>query len=291
MRLKADLVLLLVAVLWGSAFAALRAAGLVGSVFFFNAARFLVAGIILLPFAVRTPVTWTQVWWACAAGMVLFIASALQQAGLRTTTAGNAGFLTSLYVVFVPLVMFFGWNDRPHIHSVVAVVLAAMGAYLLSTGGRFHIQVGDLLELGGATFWALHVVLLGKVAYRYNAISFSAGQLLVGSALNWVASALVEPPMAVLPPILVTAILYTSVVSLGLGYTLQIWGQKNTHPTDAALILSLEAVFAALAGAITLGERLAQIQVLGCAIIVFAVLLSQLKSWGRIRSLRPSRTG
>jgi drug/metabolite transporter (DMT)-like permease len=116
MRLKADLVLLLVAVLWGSAFAALRAAGLVGSVFFFNAARFLVAGIILLPFAVRTPVTWTQVWWACAAGMVLFIASALQQAGLRTTTAGNAGFLTSLYVVFVPLVMFFGWNDRPHIH-------------------------------------------------------------------------------------------------------------------------------------------------------------------------------
>jgi len=289
MRLKADLVLLVVAVLWGFAFAAQRAAGLLGSLYFFNGARFLVAGLILLPFAARSPITRVQAWWTCAAGTILFIASALQQAGLRTTTAGNAGFLTSLYVVIVPLVMLLGWKGRPHALSIVAVGLAALGAYLLSTSGRFNVHAGDMLELGGAALWALHVVLLGKFASRYDAISFSAGQLLVSSALNWVAGALVERPVLPVPPVLVISILYTSLISVGLGYTLQIWGQKHTPPTDAAIILSLEAVFAALAGAIVLGERLEPIQALGCAIIVLAVVLSQAKAWGRIDTLRPSK--
>ncbi|MFH1186481.1 MAG: DMT family transporter [Chloroflexota bacterium] len=289
MRLKADLVLLLVAVLWGSAFAAQRAAGLLGSVYFFNAARFLVAGLILLPFAARSRIMRAQVWWTCAAGVVLFIASALQQAGLQTTTAGNAGFLTSLYVVIVPFVMLVGWKERPRAVSIVAVFLAAVGAYLLSTGGRFLVHAGDLLQLGGAVFWAVHVVLLGKFASRYSAMSFSAGQLLVGSALNWAASSVLEPTAFPLPPILVTSILYTALVSLGLGYTLQIWGQKHTPPTHAAIILSLESVFAALAGALILGEQLAPLQIVGCVIIVLAVLLSQAKGWSRINAPKPPR--
>jgi len=289
MRLRADLVLLLVAVLWGSAFAAQRVAGLLGSVYFFNAARFLVAGLILLPFAARSRITRAQVSWMCAAGVVLFMASALQQAGMQTTTAGNAGFLTSLYVVIVPFVMLVGWKERPRAVSIVAVFIAALGAYFLSTGGRFRVHAGDLLQLGGAAFWALHVVLLGKWAFRYDAISFSAGQLLVGSALNWAFSGLLEPTTFPLPPILITSILYTALVSLGLGYTLQIWGQKHTPPTDAAIILSLESVFAALAGGLLLGEKLSPLQVLGCAIIVSAVLLSQGKGWSRIDAPEPSR--
>jgi drug/metabolite transporter (DMT)-like permease len=291
MRLKGDLVLFVVAVLWGSAFAAQRIAGQLGSVHFFNAARFLLAGVILLPFAFRSPWTWVQLRWTCAAGAVLFAGSALQQAGLQTTTAGNAGFLTSLYVVIVPLVMFLGWKDKPRLNSIVAILLAAIGAYLLSTGGRYRIQGGDVLELAGAALWAVHVVILGKFAARYDPISFSSGQLLLASSLSWVASALWETTPYPLDSTLLAAILYTAVVSLALGYTLQIWGQRHTPPTDAAILLSLEAVFAALAGALLLQERLNSVQLLGCTIIVIAVVVSQAAAWSRMSTTRDSRQG
>lgn len=137
MRLKADLVLLLVAVLWGSAFAAQRAAGLLGSVYVFNAARFLVAALIRPPFAARSRVTRAQALWMCGAGAVLFTASALQQAGLKTTTAANAGFLTSLYVVLVPLGMFVGWKDRPYALSSMVVALAASARTCFPRGHNF----------------------------------------------------------------------------------------------------------------------------------------------------------
>jgi drug/metabolite transporter (DMT)-like permease len=284
MRLKADLVLLLVAILWGSAFAAQRIAGQLGSVHFFNAARFLLAGVLLLPFAFRSRWTWEQVIWTCAAGVVLFAGSALQQAGLQTTSAGNAGFLTSLYVVIVPLVLFIGWRDKPQWHSIAAIVLAAIGAYLLSTGGRYRIQSGDVLELGGAALWAVHVVILGKFASRYDPISFSSGQLLAASSLSWIASGVWESTTFPLAPMLLTSILYTAIVSLALGYTLQIWGQRHTPPADAAIILSLEAVFASLAGAMLLQESLDPTQLLGCTIIVAAVLLSQAAAWSRMNA-------
>jgi len=288
MRLKADLALLLVAILWGSAFAAQRIAGQLGSVHFFNAARFLVAGVFLLPFALRSRWTGAQVGWTCVAGVVLFAGSALQQAGLQTTTAGNAGFLTSLYVVIVPVVIFLGWRDKPRLHSIAAIVLAALGAYLLSTGGLYRIQSGDVLELAGAAFWALHVVILGKFAFRYEPIAISSGQLLVASSLSWAASGLWESNPFPLNPMLLTSILYTAIISLALGYTLQIWGQRHTPPTDAAIILSLEAVFAALAGAVLLQERLSPIQLLGCTIIVVAVLVSQAVGWSRMSAPRES---
>ena len=282
MRLKADLTLLLVAILWGSAFAAQRLAGQFGSVFLFNAVRFLLAGLILLLVAARARISRQQWLWICVAGTILFVASALQQAGLLTTTAGNAGFITSLYVVIVPFVMLVGWGERPHWLAVVAVVLAAAGAFLLSTGGSVSFRSGDALELGGALFWSLHVVLLGKFASKFEAISFSAGQLLVGSVLNFGAAVLFERSSIALPPPVWGAILYTALISLGLGYTLQIWGQQHTPPTDAAIILSLESVFAVLGAWVVLGERLALVQILGCIIILFAVILSQAKGWGKI---------
>jgi drug/metabolite transporter (DMT)-like permease len=282
MRIRADLVLLLVAVLWGSAFAAQRTAGLWGSTFVFNGARFLLAALMLLPFALRSRLRRGQLLWMMIAGVILFAASSLQQEGLKTTTAANAGFLTSLYVVLVPLVLFAGWGERPKMIALIAVALAVGGAYLLSAGLELQVRPGDLLELAGAAFWAIHVVLLGKYAPRYNALTFSMGQMLVASALSWIASAWVEPLVLPLPPDLIGAILYTAVVSLGLGYTLQIWGQRHTPPTDAALILSLESVFAAVAGYIVLGEQLTPVQLVGCAVIVVAVVLSQLAAWGKI---------
>ncbi len=282
MRLKADLVLLLVAILWGSAFAAQRVAGELGSVFFFNAARFLLAGLILLALSAHTKVTRDQLLWVSITGTILFLAGALQQAGLVTTTASNAGFITSLYVILVPLVMLIGWRERPHWLAVVAVFLAGLGAFLLSTASSLQIQPGDVLEFVGAIFWSLHVVVVGKFASKFDAISFSSGQLLVGSFLNLVAAVLFENARVPLSPPMLEAIFYTAIVSLGLGYTLQIWGQKHTPPTDAAILLSLESVFAVIGAWLVLNERLTGIQITGCVIIMAAVILSQARGWGKI---------
>jgi drug/metabolite transporter (DMT)-like permease len=282
MRVKADLALLLVAILWGSAFVAQRVAGELGSVYLFNAVRFLLAAVILSPLALRRKVPGQQWLWMGAAGTVLFAASAFQQAGMLTTTAGNAGFITSLYVVIVPFVMLAGWRERPHWLSVLAVILAVVGAFMLSTAGRFAVRAGDVLELFGALLWAMHVILLGKFAAKFEAISFSAGQLFFGSLLNFATAALFERTHIIDVPSWWGAVVYTAVISLGLGYTLQIWGQKHTPPTDAAIILSLESVFAVVAGWIVLHERLSPIQGLGCLIILAAVILSQARGWGKM---------
>jgi drug/metabolite transporter (DMT)-like permease len=149
---------------------------------------------------------------------------------------------------------------------------------MLSTAGRFAVRSGDALELVGAAFWALHVVLLGKFAAAYEAISFSIGQLVVCSVMNWTVAAVIEPVPLPASAILLVAVLYTAIFSLALGYTLQIWAQRHTPPTDAAIILSLESVFAALAGAMVLAERLLPIQIGGCALIILAAVLAQVRS-------------
>lgn len=276
MRFKADLTLLLVSIIWGTAFVAQRIAGESGGVYLFNGARYLLAGLVVLPFLHRgQPLPRAQIRWMLAAGFLLFVAAALQQAGLLYTSAGNAGFITSLYVVFVPIVLWIGWRERPGWLAVTAVAVAIFGAYLLSTGGSFEVRGGDALELAGALFWTLHVVLLGKFAVRFEPMSFSIGQLIICGVLNLGVGAILERPMVNWN--LVFAVLYTAVFSLGIGYTLQVWGQRHTPPADAALILSLESVFAALSGWWVLEERLSFIQAAGCILIFGAVVLSQSK--------------
>lgn len=282
MRLKADIILLIVSIIWGSAFVAQRVAGQLGGVYLFNGARYLLAALVVLPLAMRAgrsaSPTYQQYKWMFVAGFFLFAASALQQAGMLYTTAGNAGFITSLYVVLVPIVLFIVWRERFHWMAVIAVVLAGVGAFLLSTAGRFEVQKGDALELAGALFWTFHVIVAGKYASRFESISFSVGQLAVCGILNLAVGFFVEPMISLNAPLLF-AIVYTAVFSLGLCYTLQIWAQKHTPPADAALILSLESVFAVLSGWLLLNERLTGIQVFGCALIFVAVLVSQFKEW------------
>jgi drug/metabolite transporter (DMT)-like permease len=285
MRLKADLTLFIISIIWGSAFVAQRVAGQMGSVYLFNGFRYLLAALVVLPVALRArrianpphEIPRDQYKWMATAGFLLFVASALQQAGMLYTTAGNAGFITSLYVVLIPIVLFVFWGERPHWLLVVAFVLACAGAFLLSTGGRFEVRAGDALELIGALFWALHVIVLGKFA-RFEPMSFSVGQLVVCGVLNLGIGIFVEPMMSFSWP-LVFAIVYTALFSLGLCYTLQVWAQRHTPPADAALILSLESVFSVLSGWLLLDERLVAIQIFGCALIFVAVLLSQFKEW------------
>lgn len=287
MRLKADLTLLFVSFIWGTAFVAQRVAGQMGSVYLFNGARYLLAALVVLPFAWRAGRNASlphlpmhqQYKWMIIAGLFLFMGSALQQVGLLYTTAGNAGFITSLYVVLVPILLFLFWGERFHWLAIVAVVLAGLGAYLLSTGGgELELQKGDALELAGALFWSFHVVILGKYASRFEAMSFSVGQLLVCGLLSLAIGLSIEPQM-ILSSALLFAVAFTAIFSLGLCYTLQIWAQKFTPPADAALILSLESVFAVLSGWLLLDETLTGIQLLGCVLIFCAVLLSQFKDW------------
>jgi drug/metabolite transporter (DMT)-like permease len=144
MRLKADLTLLLVSVIWGSAFVAQRVAGQMGSVYLFNGARYLLAALVVVPFAIRAigssapsvKIPPEQYLWMFIVGFVLFGGSAIQQVGLLYTTAGNAGFITSLYVVMVPVLLFLFWREKAHWISVVAVALAGVGAFFLDRAVR-----------------------------------------------------------------------------------------------------------------------------------------------------------
>jgi len=274
MRLKADLTLLLVSILWGSAFVFQRIVGEQGGVYFFNGLRFLLGALILLPFLRRQGTASKDQWvWMGMAGSILFIAAALQQAGIQYTTAGNAGFITIMSVAIVPFVLLIGWGERPRPLAVVSVVMAGVGAFLLSTGGSFKVQKGDALELAGALFWALHLVVLGKFATRFASIQFAAGQFLVAGLLNLVAGLFFEQSQ--LNRDVIGAVVYTAVFSVGVGYTLQVWAQRFTPPNDAALILSLEAVFAALTGWLFLSETLVTTQIVGCGLILGGVLLTQ----------------
>jgi drug/metabolite transporter (DMT)-like permease len=283
MRLKADLLLFMVAVIWGTAFVTQGIAGRYHVAYLFNGVSFILASLILIPFIPRgTKIPKDQWGWMLLAGVILFVATALQQVGIFYTKVANAGFLTSLYTVFTPFLLWIGFREKPHWIDAIAVTMAVVGAFFLSTAGSFQVQNGDALEIIGSIFWALHFVVLGKFASKFESVSFAAGHFFISGLLNFLIGLRVESLSMLTPLPLLGALLYRATLSIGIGYTLQVWGQKHTPPTDAALILGLEAVFAVIAGWIALGQSLLPIQIFGCIIIFAAVLISQLKSWGRI---------
>jgi len=280
MRLKADLLLFMVAIIWGTAFVAQGIAGQYGVAYLFNGVSFILAGLILIPFIPRgTKISKEQWKWMLIAGVVLCIATATQQVGLLFTKVANASFLTSLYAVFTPFMLWIGFRERPHWVDLVAVTMAGIGAFLLSTAGQFQVQPGDSIELIGSLFWALHFVVLGKFASKFESISFAAGHFIISGFINLIIGLFVEDISILTSLPLIGAILYRATLSIGIGYTLQVWGQKHTPPTDAALILGLEAVFAVLAAWFVLKQTLLPIQIIGCVVIFVAVLISQLKEW------------
>lgn len=175
--------------------------------------------------------------------------------------------------MIVPFVLLVGWHERLSWLALVAVVMAGVGAFLLSTGGRFEFQKGDALELVGALFWSLHLVIFGKVAVRFSSIQFAVGQFLVAGLLNFLAGLFLE--QLVFNGSLIGAVVYTAFFSVGMGYALQVWAQRYTPPSDAAIILSLEAVFAVLSGWLFLAETLSLTQIIGCSFILGGVLLTQ----------------
>lgn len=288
-RWQADLALFSVAIIWGSAFIAQRVAAPNSSVFIFNGLRFLLAATILFPIVLiqacrrNRPFCWYRAGWSgiVVAGLLLTSAAAFQQAGLRYTTAGNAGFITGLYVVIIPIIQAALMKQRIHPAIWAAATLSAIGLFLLSTGGQFSLQVGDALELGGAFFWAMHVIWIGRQVNQTVGLQLAVGQYLVCGLASLGLGLVVEPGQTLVVPGYGWAILYTGIISVGVGYTLQIYGQKAAPPADAAILLSLEAVFAAIFGWIFLSETLSAVQLTGCIVMLAGMLLAQASSLRR----------
>jgi len=306
-RFKADLVLLLVALIWGSAFAVQRIATQYFDPLTFNGLRFLLGGLILFPFSRMNPLSRShqssarmnlatektmlpptldrKSWmFILLGGAFLFGGSGFQQAGLETTTAGNAGFITTLYVVLVPVILVLFWREKIHWISWLGAGIAIIGSLLLSTGGSLHLASGDALVMAGALLWAFHVIIVSRAVKHMDVLTFSAGQYIVAGVLNILVSTGMKMPYSGLAFGWWT-IVYIGLLSTAVGYTLQVLGQKYAPPTDAAILLSMEAVFAAVTGFIFLGETMQVVQLVGCGMIFVAVLVTQLNA---TRSIMPS---
>jgi len=280
-RLKADSLLLLAAFIWGISFVAQRVAALNMGVYAFTGLRFLLGALVLLPFAWRrssfSHLRGRDLQGILMAGLLLFGGAALQQSGMRFTTASNAGFITGLYVVFIPLILVIGGLERPRRAVWLAAICAAAGLFLLSTGGQFRLAPGDALVLVSAVLWASHVIWVGRLVQRLDPLEIAIGQYLVCGGLGLVVSLLSEGNVLPQAAAAWVAVLYTGLFSVAIGYTLQLVGQRVAPPADAAILLNLEAVVAALTGWLVLDERLSAVQLLGCGLILAGMLLAQVK--------------
>jgi len=280
-RARADALLLIVAVIWGTAFVAQKAGNEAMGPLGFVGARFLLSFLALAPFAAlealrpdRARLTRSDVMLAAGIGLCLFVGAALQQAGLASTSAGNGGFLTSLYVLFVPFIAWLLGGGRPRRMVLFACALSVVGAWLLTARGALQrFSEGDALVSIAVVAFALAIVLVPLFLERAARPFFLAfAQYGVAGALGLAGGSgfetlSLDAAAAVLP-----ALLYTGLVSGGVAYTLQIVAQKHTPPAEAALIMSLESVFAALAGAALLSERLTPAALVGCALILVGVV-------------------
>ena len=206
-------------------------------------------------------------------GSVLFIGASLQQIGIVYTDAGKAGFLTAMYIVLVPLIGIFT-KKKPPVTALISVVPAVIGVYLLSCAGVDSINIGDICLLGGALGFAVQILLIDRHAGNLSGLRFNCIQCLVMSILS-LPFMLTEDirPQAILDSW--GALAFAGILSMGLAYSLQIIGQKKVEPTAASLILSLESVFAMLGGWLVLGETMNGRELLGCALMFSAVILSQ----------------
>ena len=211
-------------------------------------------------------------------GMILFAASTLQQYGiLYTQSAGKSGFITGLYTVLTPLFS-IALGKKPGLLTGLGAVSAFAGLYFLSAPeGLGKVGLGDILLVAGAVFWTLHIMVVDVYGNRVRPIRFSAVQFAVCAAISLIAMPLFEQPdFSQLRGGLVP-LLYGGFLSVGVAYTLQIVGQRNVEPSKAAIIFSLEALFAALGGFLLLQEILGWKQYLGSALMFAGIILSQLK--------------
>ena len=282
--LQSDLLIVLATAIWGFAFVAQRVGMEHMGPFWFNALRFAMGSLVLVPLLRRRdpgalPAT-VQLRVGLLAGGILFLGASTQQIGLVYTTAGKAGFITGLYVVFVPLLGVL-LKQRTYKEAWLGTGLAAAGMYLLSVAETPSVNPGDVLVLASAICWAFHIHLIDRYAHRMPPFRLAFMVFVACAGLSSLAAILWEAPSFLVARDAWGALLYTGVLSVGIGYTLQVVAQREAHPTHAAILFSLEAVFAALGGWWLLDETLTLRQLIGCGLMLGGMLLSQLRPFSR----------
>jgi drug/metabolite transporter (DMT)-like permease len=283
---KANLLLLTTALIWGFSFVAQRQGMEHVSPFTFNAARFAIGTISLIPIILisrsRQQPTVSQAFFSNATmtggfylGVVLFAGASLQQIGIVETTAGKAGFITGLYVIIVPLLGLLR-KQKTGVGTWFGAILAVIGMYFLSATDGSTISEGDFLILISALFWAVHVQLVSWLLRKFNALYLSLFQFFFCSLFSCLAAVQCETITIDGIQGAMWPILYTGIFSVGIAYTLQIVAQQKAHPAHAAIILSLESVFAALGGYLFLNEIISMKELFGCSLMLTGMILSQL---------------
>ncbi len=286
---KSDLILFLVAFIWGVAFVAQRSGMEHVGPFTFNGLRFLLASITLLPFLIFSEKESDKgkgqskqkeksqlIKFGFISSFFLFAGISFQQVGLVYTTAGKAGFITGLYVVIIPVVGFIFKLHKTSIYTWTGAILAAVGMYFLSVTSQFTIGFGDFLVLICSFCFAGHVLVIARFANNHKAIHLSFIQSIIVSIVSMTIAFTFEDVNikgilnAALP------IFYGGFFSSAIAYSLQIYAQKKSHPAHASIIMSFETVFAAIAGWIILNEILSSRALVGCGLILVGILISQI---------------
>jgi drug/metabolite transporter (DMT)-like permease len=296
-RLRANILLLLTAAIWGFAFVAQRVGSQYVGTFTFNGIRFALGCISLIPLIVyfdkkknnNTTINTKNITKSntnvailktilpgVLVGAILYAGSSIQQTGLIYTTAGKASFITGLYVVIVPIMGLFLKHEIAK-NSWIGVGLAVVGLYLLSINENFSISYGDLLEVIGSLFWAVHILSIDYFSKKIDPLKLSFIQFATCSILSLITAFIFENITINGISGALISILYGGLLSAGVAYTLQVIAQKNAKPSHAAIILSMESVFGAVGGALILGEVMSTRGYIGCVLILGGILVSQIK--------------
>lgn len=288
-QIKSSLILLLTATIWGVAFVAQSVGMEYIGPFTFNAIRCVLGGLVLIPVilvlkkkketgAENQEKEDKKTLWAggIACGVILCIASNLQQFGIMEASVGKSGFFTALYIVMIPVIGIF-IGKRPGIKLWFCAALAVVGMYLLCMkDGSFTIERADIMLLLCALVFSFHILVVDYFSPKVDGVKMSCIQFFVCGVLSAVGMLFTETPdisniqAAWLP------LLYAGLLSCGVGYTLQIVGQKGINPVIASLIMSLESVISALAGWVILGQVLSPKEILGCVLMFVAIIITQI---------------
>ena len=298
--LKNSLILLLTATIWGIAFVAQSEGGDAVGAFTFNSTRSLIGSLVLIPVIFLLNKinpkdnksesgissgnsssgnifsrNRTLILGGISCGICFFLASNFQQLGIMYTSVGKAGFITACYIIIVPILsLFLGKKCSPAIAG--AVVLAVAGLYLLCMSGSDHgLQKGDFLIMICSFIFSIHIMIIDYFSPAVDGVKMSCIQFLVSGTISLICMTIFEEPHIAQILAAWKPILYAGVMSCGMGYTLQIVGQKGVNPASASLILSLESSISVLAGWLILGQKLTGREILGCVLMFSAIVLAQ----------------
>ena len=273
--------LIIVAFIWGTAFVAQTSGMKSMGPFTFTAFRLLIGGIVILPFSFfylrkNNHFEFKSIILIIFMSLALLIGALFQQVALLYTNVANVAFLTALYVPIVPLIYFLYLKKPVSKSIIVAAFLCILGVWLLSENDLEFGNYGDILSIIGAFFWSLHIILISKsTQMKLEPVVTAALHIFFAGLLCLVLAFSLEKPNYIDISLGAFELIYTGVFSIGLGFTLQTIAQKNSPPTNVAIILSLESVFASIAALILLGQYLNTKSILGCSLILFGVILSE----------------